>query len=196
MYTRIFVGNTAVVALVAISWFRPAVAVAQPPDSEAGEVAGFVGGAFGMGTKPTAAGSAGVAISRYAMALFDTSFLPMGQHTIQPWPPRSTVDRSYLLDFGVDFHIRIPIKERWAPYGIVGTGLLWNMVRQHTVNSQGQTMVNHYDQFNGALHTGAGLRYYISPNWGIRPEVKVVVSKQTYVQAMVGIFYVTPPNWP
>src|SRR5581483_6477378 len=98
--------------------------------------------------------------------------------------------------FGADVHIRIPIKEHWAPYAILGTGGLWNTVRQHTVDSNGFTILKAYDQFNGALHTGGGVRYYVGQNWGIRPEVKVIVSKQVYTLFTVGIFYVTPPDWP
>jgi len=70
------------------------------------------------------------------------------------------------------------------------------MVRQHTVDSNGAALVRHYDQINGALHTGAGVRYYVRPSWGIRSEVKVIVSKEVYTQILMGVFYVTPSNWP
>jgi hypothetical protein len=159
-------------------------------------VAVLGGGIFGIGAQPAVTGSAGTAISRYGMILLEASFMPFGQSTIQPWPDRSTVNRSYVYDVGVNFHVRIPVGERWAPYGIVGTGLLWDLVRQHTVNFRDVAVVNHYNQFNGAFHTGAGLRFYIRQSWGIRPEVKVIVSKKIYTQVTMGIFYVTPPNWP
>jgi hypothetical protein len=122
--------------------------------------------------------------------------MPLGNRTIQSWPDRAFVNRSYLIDFGVDFHVRIPVGKHWAPYGIAGTGLLWNLVRADLVNAKGLTVVRHFDQFNGALHTGGGLRYYVNQNWGIRPEVKVIVSKHVYTMIAVGIFYVTPTNWP
>ena len=183
--------------LLAAWWSVPQMASAQSGETDgSGEVAVLGGGAFGIGGRPAVMGSAGVAISRYGMLMVDTSFNPMGSYTIQPWPARSTVDRSLLYDFGLDFHVRIPVGERWAPYGIAGVGLLWDLVRQHTVDAQGQSLVNHFNQFNGAFHTGAGLRYYVGKTWGIRPEVRVIVSKQIYTQVMMGIFYVTPPNWP
>jgi Outer membrane protein beta-barrel domain len=173
-------------------------AFAQSGEDNIGEVAGLGGAAFGgaSGTQPTVTGGAGVAFSRYGMALVETTFMPLGNHTIQNWPDRATVTRSDLLDFGVDFHIRIPVKRRLAPYAIAGTGLLWNLVRADTFNRAGVLVVRHFDEFNGALHTGAGLRYYIRENWGIRPEVKVIVSKQVYTLVSFGIFYVTPTNWP
>lgn len=176
-------------------------AFAQSAETEAGEVVGlggvaFGGGSSGIGAKPLLTGGTGVAFSRYGMVLIETLFMPLGEHTIQGWPNRSTVQRSYLLDFGVDFNIRIPLRSRWAPYAIAGTGLLWNLVRERTVDSRGIASVRHFEQFNGALHTGGGLRYYIGEKWGIRPEVKVIVSKQVYTAVSAGVFYILPSNWP
>ena len=187
--------------LLAAAWTLAIPAFGQSGESEQGEVSARAGVAWGggtssMGTQPAVAGSAGVAFSRYGMILLDVSFIPLGQHTIQGWPVRSSVNRSYLLDFGVDFHIRIPIKDRVAPYAIVGTGLLWDMVRQSTVTAAGSSIVNHYSQFNGALHTGGGVRYYIGELWGIRPEIKVIVSKQIYTNISCGVFYNLPAGWP
>lgn len=200
MSARRRVWSTALM-VVAAAALAPPRSFAQSDEVDAGEVSvrggvAFGGGSSGIGSQPVVAGSTGVALSRHGMVFFDTSFMPLGHHTIQGWPERATVDRSYLLDFGVDFHIRFPVKNRLAPYAIAGTGLMWNMVRQHTADAAGNALVRHYNQFNGALHTGGGLRYYIGENWGIRPEVKVVVSKQVYTCMSVGIFYVVPAMWP
>jgi len=172
------------------------VASAQAGGLEQGELAVFGGAGMGAGTHGAVGGSAGLAFSRYGMGLFEFSFMPMGNHTIQPWPAPSTVRHSLLYDFAVDFHIRVPVKERWEPYAIAGTGLLWNSLRQDYANPQGVAVVNHYSQFNGALHTGGGVRYFAGRSWGIRPEVKVIVSKQVYTRISMGFFFVTPPDWP
>jgi hypothetical protein len=183
--------------LLAVVWGSiPPRAFAQAGETNVGEVAALGGGVFGAGGHGSATGSAGVAFSRYGMVLFDTSYIPMGRRTIQPWPDPSTINRSLTIDFGFDFNIRVPIKHRWEPYGILGAGVLWNLVRQNTVDKHGIPVVRHFDQWNGALHTGGGLRYYIGHSWGIRPECRVIVSKHVYTQLMVGIFYVTPPDWP
>jgi len=173
-------------------------AFAQSGDESAGEVAALGGAAFGgaSGTQGTVTGGAGLAFSRHGMVMVDTMFMPLGNRTIQSWPDRNTVDRSFLLDFGLDFHIRFPVKPRFAPYAIAGTGLLWGLLRQDTVDRFGRPLVRHFDQFNGALHTGGGVRYYIGDTWGIRPEVKVIVSKHVYTVVQMGIFWVAPPNWP
>ena len=196
MLTREFACRGAGVLVTAVLALAPPVASAQSDETGVGEVSALGGLALGAGARPALTGSSGVAMSRYAIAMFDTSFLTLGQHSIQTLPDRSKIDRSYLFDFGVDFHIRIPVNSRWAPYGILGAGLLWNRVRLATVNALGVSGFVHDDQFNAALHTGAGVRYYMGENWGIRPEVKVIVSKHVYTQILMGVFYVLPPNWP
>jgi hypothetical protein len=190
--------NAAVIVLTAVWSLEPAVASAQSTETEEGEgeVSVLGGATFASGAHAAVTASAGSVISRYGMVLLETTFMPLGNSSIQPWPARSTINRSFVYDFGLNFHVRIPINERWAPYGIVGAGVLWDLVRQHTVDSQGVLIVKHWDQVNGAFHTGAGLRYYIGKNWGIRPEVKVIASKQIYTQVTLGIFYVTPSEWP
>lgn len=175
----------------------PISLAAQPSETEGGEVSAFTGGIFGLGSHPTFGGSAGGVVSKYALALFEGSYTPLGQYTIQPWPARSTVARSHLTDFNISLHIRVPIKgSRWSPYGIAGVGLLWDALRQETVDPHGIAISYHWNQFNAGFHTGGGVRYYIGENWGIRPELKVIVSKQTYTRASIGIFYVVPSTWP
>ena len=171
-------------------------ATAQSGDSESGEIAAFAGVGFTGASHAAFGGSAGMYFSRHGMALLEASFMPMGTTTIQPWPAPATVRSSHLYDFAVDFHIRVPVRERWEPYAIVGAAVLWNTVSQNSADSNGVAVVHHYDQFNGALHTGGGLRYFVAKNWGIRPEVKVIVSKSIYTRISMGIFYVTPPDWP
>jgi len=185
--------------LIIVAWgFDASGAHAQSGEADIGEVAGSAGVASGggIGAQAFVSGGVGLAFSRYGMGLIETSFLPLGQQTIQPWPAPFTVNHSYLLDFAFNIHIRIPVKHRWAPYAIVGTGLLWDLVQQRTTDSTGVTTVRGYNQFNGVLNTGGGLRYYFGQKWGIRPEVKVLVSKQVYTCVSVGVFYVIPANWP
>ncbi len=135
-------------------------------------------------------GSSGVAISRYGMMLVEASYQPLGSHTIRPGLDPSTVRDSHLWNFDLDFHIRIPVSERWQPYGIAGVGLLWDHFHQDALGPQGNAVTHHVDQFNAAFVTGGGLQYQLADNWGIRPQIKVIVSKQTYVQMSIGIYYV------
>ena len=40
-----------------------------------------------------------------------------------------------------------------------------------------------------AFGVGGGLRYYAGERWGIRPEVKIFASDETYVRVAIGVFY-------
>ena len=194
MFNKRSIGRAVGIFLAAIWGLTPAL-FAQARETDVGEVAGAGGVGLGVG-QAVVKGSAGYMFSRHGMALFEASFMPMGTHTIQPWPDRASVDRSLLYEFGLDFHVHLPVSERVAPYGIIGGGLLWNMVRERRTGADGSNVLFNWDQVNGGLHTGGGVRYYAGKNWGIRPEVKVIVSKHVYTQITMGIFYVTPPNWP
>lgn len=169
------------------------LASAQSGDAENGELAAFGAVGLGAGTQPVGGGSAGVAFSRHGMVLFDFSFMPMGKNTLQGWPAATTVQRSNLYDFAIDFHVRVPVNDRWEPYAIIGNGLLWNSV---SATSEAVPASRHYHQFNWGVHTGGGVRYFVGKNWGVRPEVKVIITRNIYTRISMGIFYVTPPDWP
>jgi hypothetical protein len=165
---------------------------AQSGETDTGEVAAFGGGSFNPGAHPVVGASSGLAFSRYGMGLIEVAFAPLGNNTLRH---RSgvPVEASHLYDFNLSFHIRIPVRERWAPYGILGGGFLFNSFR---AISGPEGLKVGVDEFNGAFHTGAGLRYYIRPDWGIRPELKVIVSNRTYARFTMGIFYTLPAGWP
>jgi hypothetical protein len=188
MYAR-----TRTVLAAALCALVPAVLLAQPGETEMGETAAFGGGSFGLGVHPVVGGSTGLAFSRYGMALIEASFIPMGQDTLRPQQPGATQQTSHLFDFNVSFHIRIPVRERWAPYAILGSGLLFNSFVSIIGPERGYLAI---DNFNFGFHTGGGVRYYIRPDWGIRPELRVIVSNRTYTRMTVGIFYNLPPGWP
>jgi hypothetical protein len=174
----------------------PAQLRGQSADAGIGEVAVFGGGTFGIGAHPAVGGTTGRSISRFAIGLIETAFSPLGSNSVRPVPAGGPIDASRLYDFNLGLHIRVPVRDRWAPYAILGGGLLWNTFDQSVAGPQGTASRKHYDNFDFGFHTGAGLRYYIRDNWGIRPEFKVIVSKQTYTRLSVGIFYVLPDTWP
>jgi hypothetical protein len=180
---------------------------AQSGDTETGELAAFGGGTFGLGgVQPAVGASTGLAFSRYGLGLFEVAFSPLGNDTVgrRTGPPAQS---SHLFDLNASFHVRVPVRERWAPYGIFGAGFLMNTFKVISTApgpidpETGQPthpggLVAAIDEFKFAFHTGAGVRYHISPDWGIRPELKVIVSSRTYTRFTIGIFYNVPPGWP
>ncbi len=181
------------ILLALICAFAPVRLVAQADETDVGEVAAFGGGSFGAGTHPFVGGSMGYAFSRHGMALLEAGYTPMGSEILWRRPDVRSPQNSYLLDCGLSFHIRIPVRERWAPYGILGGGLAFNSFRA-IAGPQGALIG--IEDFKGEFHTGAGLRYYIREYWGIRPEFKVIVSTRVFTRLSVGVFYTLPPNWP
>jgi len=104
----------------------------QSAEEDVGEVDGFAGGSFGAGTHPLVGAGAGVALSRHGVAVLEGMYIPFGQQIL--WH-RSDIQQprdSYLLNLGFSFHIRFPVRDHWAPYGIIGAGLLYNAYRAPT----------------------------------------------------------------
>jgi opacity protein-like surface antigen len=181
--------------LLAVCLLAPLELPAQSGESEVGEVAAFGGGIAGLGAHPAVGGSTGLAFSRYAVGLIETSYSPLGSDALRKIPAGTLVDTSRLYDFNFSFHIRVPVRERWAPYAILGGGFLWNTFNQSVTGTPGN-VASSTSTWNFGFHTGGGLRYYIRDNWGICFELRVIVSSQTYTRFSVGIFYVLPENWP
>jgi hypothetical protein len=177
---------------VAIVLNLPTTVFGQSGEDDVGEVAVFGGGSFGNGSHPVVGGSTGTAFSRYGMALVEAAFMPMGTDTLRRQTNISGVQDSKLFDFNLSFHIRIPVRERWAPYGILGAGFIFQPF-QAIVGSQGALVG--IEDYKFAFHTGAGVRYYIRQDWGIRPEFKVIIGPRTFTRFSVGFFYNLPPNW-
>jgi Outer membrane protein beta-barrel domain len=165
----------------------------QSAEEDVGEVDGFAGGALGAGSRGVVGAGAGVALSRHGVAVLEGMYMPLGREIL--WR-RSDIQRpqdSYLLNLGLSFQIRFPVGDRWAPYGIIGSGLLYNAYRAPAGTAGRLTDMQ---DFKGEFHTGAGLRYYVGDKWGIRPEVRVIISSRTFTAVSVGVFYVLPSNWP
>ena len=189
MSNEIFGWRACQVFLVAICTLVPANLAAQSGDADMGEVAVLGGASFGTGAHPLIGGSTGLSFSKYVIGVIEGSYQPLGQHTLQSWPAQSTVRDSHLWDFDFSLHIRVPVRERWEPYGIAGVGFLWNHVNQNGLGPQNNNVIYHLDQFNGSFVTGGGLRYYLGENWGVRPQLKVIVSTRIYTQLSIGLFY-------
>jgi len=179
-----------------ISLLVPAALFGQAGEKDVGEAAAFTGGTFGLGSHPVVGGGLGIAFSRYGMGVLETSYAPLGSETLRVFPGAATAQDSHLYDFNLGLHLRVPVRGRLAPYGILGVGFLWDKYSRTLVDSAGVAQVSHYTNFNFGFQTGGGLRYYIGEKWGIRPEFKVIVSTQTYTRLSVGVFYVLPTNWP
>jgi hypothetical protein len=179
--------------LLSLYGLAPTALSAQPGATDVGEVSGFGGGSFGLGTHPVVGAASGYAFSRYAMGLLEVSYTALQNDTLRHRDPGMTPQDSHLFDFNFGFHIRVPVRDRWAPYGIVAGGILFDSF-QAVTGPQGALLK--IDDFKFGFHTGGGVRYYIREDWGIRPEFRVIISTRKYTRFSVGVFYNLPPEWP
>jgi hypothetical protein len=158
---------------------------AQSSETDVGEFGASVGGSFGPGSHVSVAGSSAFSFSRHGMGLLEASFVPLGSDTLRKNGPSGVRD-SQLYDFNFGLNIRVPVRDQWAPYGILAGGLLYN---KYYVPAGVQGAYTRQDEFRFGFHTGGGVRYYLGHNWGIKPEFRITVSTRTYTRLTVGIFY-------
>jgi hypothetical protein len=186
--------------LVIACWMfvSPALMPAQFYDGE-GEVTMSGGGTFGLGgAHPAVGASSGTPFSPHAIGLLEAAFTPLGDETLRR-RTGARAERSRLFDFNFSVHVQPFVRRRWVPYGILGAGLLFDAFGAVPTRPpqdelgepqpQPPAFVLAVDEFNFGFHTGGGVRYYIREDWGIRPELKVIVSNRTYTRFTIGIFY-------
>jgi hypothetical protein len=120
--------------------------------------------------------------------------MPLNIDTLSS-PSITAYRSSGLYDFNLCTNIRIPLRRRWAPYGILGIGLLYNVYQAALLSPTGVAFVNR-SKTNFEFSTGGGLRYYIGDNWGIRPEVRIFISGRNFTRISGGVFYDIDADWP
>ncbi|TMP96329.1 MAG: porin family protein, partial [Verrucomicrobia bacterium] len=181
-------------ALLAIA-MGPAALEAQSDKTGEGELSAYAGAVFGMGAHPAVGSSTGTAFSRYATALIDVSYMPLNSDTLLSSPTTAAYRGSGLFDFALCVNVQIPVGRRWAPYGILGAGLLYNVYQAALLTPAGAGFADR-SKTNFEFSTGGGVRYYVADNWGIRPEVRVFISGRNFTRISVGVFYDIDADWP
>jgi opacity protein-like surface antigen len=170
----------------------PTAGWGQSYENDEGEVSGYTGGIFGIGSHPLVGATSGLTFARYGMGLVDISYSPLGQTTLRSRPGTRIVQNSKLFDFNFNLQVRIPVGRQWVPYALFGPSILLDKFRQATVRSDRTAVFSTQNETNFGFRVGGGVRYHVSDNWGIRPEVRVVISNQNYVALSVGVFYTFP----
>jgi opacity protein-like surface antigen len=171
---------------------------AQWGATDVGEVSAYGGIAFGAtGARPTVGGSTGISASRYAIALIETSYIPLDQRTLA-YHPGVFATSSRLFDFAFAVDVRVPVRERWEPYGILAPAYLFNWYDARTVRSDGTVIFRRgLSDSKFGFETGGGIRYYARENWGFRAEYRYTISTRNFSRLQAGIFYqFENSSWP
>jgi opacity protein-like surface antigen len=163
--------------------------------NERGELSLFTGMGFGrIGSRPAVGGSTGVFLNQYAALLIGSTFLPLGSATIVPRTPLTT--QSHLYDSNFTLDVQVPIKRRWAPYGLLSTAVLYNTYQLQATRPDGTLYFAGQGDVKFAFEGGGGLRYTIGESWGVKGEYRRTVSTQDFNRVTFGVFYRLPSNWP
>jgi opacity protein-like surface antigen len=169
----------------------PGILLAQSGETDVGEISGYTGVTFGdVGAHSTVGASSGISLSRYCIGLVDVSYMPLGSSILPRYEGQINVRNSRLYDFNLSGHIRVPLRERWEPYGIVGAGGLYSTFQLGSISGP-SAMVTYKSRSTGsfAFETGGGTRYYVAQTWGVRAEWRCTVSTRTFNRFIAGVFY-------
>jgi opacity protein-like surface antigen len=156
---------------------------AQPGETDLGEVSAFGGVSTGaLGNHGTVGGSAGLALAKYAIAQFEASYLPLGERTLVVRSGQ-LARSSGLYDFDFAVHVRVPVGRQIEPYAILAPALLYNRYHLQSGSTDARSDVKF------GFETGAGLRYYVAHNWGVRGEYRYTIATQNFGRLVGGVFY-------
>jgi len=151
----------------------------QAENDASGELSTYTGILMGMGTRAAVGGTSGLIYPPYFIAFVDFAFSPVGTETIRPIVPAG-VKGARLYDFSVGADVQIPVHRRWKPYGILAASVLCNTYEPVSTGRQSAYF---------GFQTGGGVRYFIADKWGVRSELKVIISQRTFTRLGFGIFY-------
>jgi opacity protein-like surface antigen len=162
---------------------------AQSGGTDLGEVGAYGGGSFGStGNHAAVGGNIGLALTRYALLLLDTTYAPLGDRTLVH-RPGVQARSSHLYDFNIGVNVRVPVRQQWEPYAVLAPALLCNRYHVETVQPNGTLTYRGRNDWKFGFEIGGGLRHFLTPNWGIRGEYRYVFAAQNFSRITGGVFY-------
>jgi opacity protein-like surface antigen len=171
-----------------------AVASAQSGEDILGEVSTYTGwSSSGLGVHPVFGGSTAI-VSKYAVGLVDTSFLPLGIRTLRYYDVPT--NSSQLFDFNFTVQIQVPVNHRITPYGLFGPSVLYNRYQRQTTLPPGPVVFTGQSDFKFGFEVGGGFRYYVKEAWGVKTEYRYTISSQNFGRIVGGVFYQFDAPWP
>jgi opacity protein-like surface antigen len=143
-----------------------------------GEVAGFAGGVFGIGSHAAFGGGASAAVSDRLLVNGEFTYIPAGESINVAGSSFTIGGRG--MDFNGGIHYLFAEGSSAQPFASAGVGVI-----RGSAEAAGFSVSDSAFGF----HVGGGLRYWLGERWGIRPELKIFFSDDTYARASVGLFF-------
>lgn len=75
-------------------------------------------------------------------------------------------------------------KSKFVPYAAAGLG-----ITRVSASASGPGFSSSASDSSFLFNFGGGLRYYVKPNWGLRPELMVFAGNGSYARFAIGLFY-------
>lgn len=161
---------------------------AQEGESDVGEAGLSTGIALGRtGTNVALSGGIGTSIDRYLILMVEGAYIPMGNKTFIPYPG-VVAQSSGLYDFSIPLQIRVPIRRKWEPYGIIAPVLIYNHYRRLGIHPDGSAYYFGASDVRGGAEAGGGVRYYLHEYWGLKGEFRYTISSRNFSSLLIGVF--------
>jgi len=160
-------------------------------DMEQGQIeaTGQIGFVTGIGTHGAFGGSFGAALNERVLAFGEFLYIPLGSSTEHILGvDRSVSARAFNFDAGLQYQFRK--HGSMVPYAGVGLGVLHSTASiPNSFSFQGLNFSAGGSSNDFYANLGAGVRYYVSEQWGFRPEFTIFAGPSTFVRIGGGVFY-------
>jgi hypothetical protein len=153
------------------------------------EATGQVGFVSGIGTHGTFGGSVGGALNERVLVFGEFLYIPLGSSTVNVLGVNRNVSaRGFNFDGGLQYQFRK--YGSMVPYAGVGLGLLHSSASiSNSFSFQGLNFSTGGSSNDFYANLGGGVRYYVTEQWGIRPEFTIFAGPNTFVRIGAGFFY-------
>jgi hypothetical protein len=179
------------VSLIAAFGLFVMTAVGYGQSMEQGQIeaTGQIGFVSGIGTHVALGGSAGVALKERVLAFGEFLYIPLGSSTVTILGTnRSVSAHAFNLDGGLQYQFRK--YGSMVPYAGVGLGVLHSAASiSNTFSFQGLNFSTGGSSNDFYVNLGGGVRYYVTEQWGFRPEFTIFAGPNSFVRIGAGVFY-------
>lgn len=149
-------------------------------ERKGGEVTAFVGVADG---EATFGGSYAKPFNDKILMLGEASYFALGSQSAGLYDVSAN---AFNFNVGMHYNFFNAFKNnaKFVPYVGGGVG-----ITRASVSSDLPGFAASASDSSFLLNFGGGLRYYVKPTWGIRPELMVFTGNGSYTRLAVGLFY-------
>jgi opacity protein-like surface antigen len=153
------------------------------------EATGQLGFVSGIGTHVAVGGSVAGALNERVLVHGEFLYIPLGSSTVNVLGVNRDVSaRAFNLDGGLQYQFRK--YGSMVPYAGVGLGLLHSSASiPNNFSFQGLNFSTGGSSNDFYVNLGGGVRYYVTEQWGVRPEFTIFAGPNTFVRIGAGVFY-------